>query len=92
MDTLAKLHLLNVEEIGLAKFGPMEAYYPRQLHSLVKVSRAQALVINASEGELPYLERMVTWFRQNMIEHQLCLVHGDYKVRVTGFLPWTFIV
>ncbi|CAJ0838076.1 14606_t:CDS:2, partial [Entrophospora sp. SA101] len=68
-----------------------------QVRSLLKVSKAQAAVIDEDGNEvgaLPGLDEMIKWFKNNEIPDEATILHGDFKVfhptesRVIGILDW----
>jgi len=76
MHTLAALHRVNADEVGLSDFGPTSNYYVRQLRRLQAVSQTQA-------ESAPPIERLadaITWFGTHLPEPELSIIHGDYKI------------
>jgi aminoglycoside phosphotransferase (APT) family kinase protein len=101
VDTLARLHAVDVDALGLSDYGRKGNFYPRQIHSLTKVSKAQAAVSDPNGkqvGQLPRLNDLLNWFSNHMIRDETTLMHGDYKIdnlvfhptecRVLGILDW----
>ncbi|PWN46592.1 APH-domain-containing protein, partial [Violaceomyces palustris] len=100
--TLAALHRINPEAIGLKGYGGNKDFYPRQLKSLGRLSQAQAAVKDQESGEpvgpIPEFEKIVEWFRRNIPKDENTIVHGDYKIdniifhptepRVIAILDW----
>ncbi|CAG8626139.1 10144_t:CDS:2 [Cetraspora pellucida] len=95
--TLVKLHSVDYKSIGLENYGNPSGFYSRQIHSLFKVSEAQAATIddkNNKVGSLPRLNDMIQWFKNNEISDDTSIIHGDFKVfhptesRVIGILDW----
>lgn len=74
-DTLAKMHNVNVEAVGLGDFGKQGNYFERQIGRWTKQYRA-------SETEvLPTMEKLIEWLPENMpknLENTIC--HGDYRL------------
>lgn len=103
IETLAALHRINPAAIGLGDYGKNTGFYPRQMKSLAKVSSIQAKVEQKDRpgetvGELPAIEKFLTWFTNHMPADENTIVHGDYKIdnlifhptepRVIGILDW----
>ena len=101
MDTLADLHSLDYNVVGLKDYGPTSGYYTRQLNRLYEISKIQGAVKGSNNdpvGDLYELEDMMTWLRQHVVKDEGCLMHGDYKTdnivfhpllpKVIGVLDW----
>ncbi|CAN0877371.1 Probable acyl-CoA dehydrogenase IBR3 [Linum grandiflorum] len=98
---LAALHSVDVDAIGLKKYGRLDNYCKRQVERWAKQYMA-----STGEGKSPRYERMlelVDWLRQHIpTEDSLGtaggLVHGDFRIdnlvfhpfedRVIGILDW----
>jgi len=91
---LAALHLVDVEEVGLADFGRPGSYFARQVSRWSKQ-------YEASETEsIPDMDRLTRWLEERMPEDdgRVALVHGDYRIdnmiyapdgpRILGILDW----
>ncbi|KAG6815606.1 hypothetical protein H0H87_012986 [Tephrocybe sp. NHM501043] len=92
--TLANLHSISPDAIGLLKFGPSTDYFPRQIKSLSRVSSAQAAVEDIENGKpignLPFFDDLVGWYQKNLPNEKktgLRIVHGDYKLDNLIFHP-----
>ncbi|KAG6840751.1 hypothetical protein C0991_004601 [Blastosporella zonata] len=92
--TLAALHSIPPDTIGLSKFGPSTDYFPRQIKSLSRVSSAQAAVEDIESGKaignLPFFDELVGWYQKNLPDEKktgLRIVHGDYKLDNLVFHP-----
>lgn len=102
IDTLAALHRVDPNAVGLADYGKPNGFYTRQMKSLGKVSAVQAQVTDKHTGEqvgpLPRGQEFLAWFAHNMPADETRIVHGDYKIdnlifhptqpRVIGILDW----
>nr|CAG8448830.1 16018_t:CDS:2 [Entrophospora candida] len=97
VNTLAKLHSVDYKAIGLGDYGKSSEFYSRQVRSLLKVSKAQAAVVDEDGNEvgaLPGLDEMIKWFKNNEIPDEATILHGDFKVfhptesHVIGILDW----
>ncbi|WP_049927854.1 phosphotransferase family protein [Halopiger goleimassiliensis] len=89
VDTLAKIHRLDYEEIGLGEFGRPEGYTQRQVDRWGK-QLSWAFEVTEDEREVPDLHEVGDWLRENVPEdHPHTLVHGDYKLDNVMFAPGT---
>jgi aminoglycoside phosphotransferase (APT) family kinase protein len=92
METLAELHLLNVETIGLADLGRHHGYFERQLRRWHTQWHA------AKSRELPAAEAAHERLAASIPDQQrTSVVHGDYRIdnvrvdtggRVLAVLDW----
>tara|TARA_R110002110_G_scaffold406421_1_gene626428 strand:+ start:250578 stop:251597 length:1020 start_codon:yes stop_codon:yes gene_type:complete len=74
--TMAALHNVDVNAVGLSDYGRPGNYFERQVSRWTKQYRA-------SETEhVPAMERLLTWLPANMPEDDgtVSLVHGDYRL------------
>ncbi|PHP66450.1 phosphotransferase family protein [Zhengella mangrovi] len=74
--TLAALHSVDVEAVGLGDFGKPGSYFERQLSRWTKQYRA-------SETEtLPDMDALIAWLEANSPpdDGTVSLVHGDYRL------------
>ncbi|THE65401.1 phosphotransferase family protein [Salinadaptatus halalkaliphilus] len=89
VDTLAKIHRLDYEEIGLGEFGKPEGYTQRQVDRWGK-QLSWAFEVTEDEREVPVLHEVGDWLRDNVPEeHPHTLVHGDYKLDNVMYGPGT---
>ena len=102
VETLAKLHRVDYETIGLSTFGKPTGYYNRQLKTFTAITNQQAAVIDADTkepvGPIPHVEEMIQMLRDNQPADRTSIVHGDFKLdnlmfhptepRVIGILDW----
>lgn len=82
-NTLAALHNVDVDAVGLSDFGRPGNYFERQLSRWSKQYRA-------SETELiDDMETLMTWLAARMPEDDgtVTLVHGDYRLDNMMFHP-----
>ncbi|WP_169567754.1 phosphotransferase [Sneathiella limimaris] len=74
-DTLAKMHNVDIDAVGLGDFGKKGNYFERQIGRWTKQYRA-------SETEtIPTMEKLIEWLPENMptkLENTIC--HGDYRL------------
>ncbi len=73
IDTLAELHALEPDEIGLGELGKRDSYVGRQLHRWYSSW-------NASKGEeMPDVDRLHDFLVERLPEQtKVSVVHGDY--------------
>lgn len=87
VDTLAKIHHINVERVGLEEFGDPDDYTARQVDQLT----AQLEWATDRTGErrsIPVLHEVADWLADNAPEtRHHALVHGDYKPDNLLFAP-----
>lgn len=82
-QTLAALHNVDVDPVGLADYGKPGNYFERQLGRWTKQYRA-------SETEtVADMERLLQWLPANMPadDGSISLVHGDYRLDNMMFHP-----
>ena len=101
IDVLGALHSVDYKSIGLADYGPSCDYYPRQLKTLLRISKIQGSVKDdngVEVGDLPYLNENMKWLFANLPQDEIAIVHGDYKndnivfhsrgSKILGLLDW----
>ena len=73
---LAALHDVNIDEIGLADYGPSGHYLERQVGRWSKQYRA------SETKKLPAMDRLIDIIKEQMPvdDGQRTLVHGDYRI------------
>ncbi|MCC6926593.1 phosphotransferase family protein [Novosphingobium sp.] len=93
IDTLAQLHNVDVEAVGLSDFGKPGNYFGRQVDRWTKQYKL-------SETEhMPDMERLIEWLPATLPEQtRISVVHGDYRIdnmiwakdepRVLAVLDW----
>lgn len=99
VDTLTKIHHVDVDRVGLADFGDPEDYAAKQVERF-REQLDWAQERTAASREVPVLREVGDWLAANAPEttHHT-LVHGDYKPdnvmfapgsppRVAGVLDW----
>jgi aminoglycoside phosphotransferase (APT) family kinase protein len=94
IQALAALGSISPSTVGLSNFGPSTNYFPRQIKSLSRVSKAQAAAIDIESGKptgsIPFFHEMIAWYQENLPDEKkfgLRIVHGDYKLDNLIFHP-----
>jgi aminoglycoside phosphotransferase (APT) family kinase protein len=93
VDTLAALHMIDHEAIGLADFGASGNYVARQVQRWTKQYRA------AQTDDIPEVEKLIEWLPSTLPEQAgRGIIHGDYRIdnviyaqnssRIIGVLDW----
>lgn len=82
VETLAQLHMLDPDEIGLGDFGKRGNYFARQIARWTKQYRA-------SETQyIPEIEKLIEWLPKTLPEQErVSIVHGDYRLDNMIFHP-----
>jgi len=82
-QTMAALHNVNVEAVGLGDFGRPGNYFERQLSRWSKQYRA------SETQRIEAMETLMTWLEANMPadDGAVSLVHGDYRLDNMMFHP-----
>lgn len=89
VDTLATVHEVDVEAVGLGEFGRPAGYTRRQVDRWEK-QLDWAFEVTADEREVPELDRVGDWLDDHCPEeHDHALVHGDYKLDNVLYAPGT---
>ncbi|MDX8440816.1 phosphotransferase family protein [Mesorhizobium australafricanum] len=81
--TLAALHDVDVDTVGLSDFGKLGSYFERQLSRWTSQYRA-------SETEtIADMDRLIAWLETHMPadDGRVSLVHGDYRLDNMMFAP-----
>ncbi|MEQ5871553.1 phosphotransferase family protein [Sagittula sp. NFXS13] len=92
-QTLAQLHRVDWNAVGLAEFGRSDGYYARQVKRWSRQWEATCSEAN------PRIEELTAWFRANIpAENKTTIVHGDYRIgnlmydpataHIRGVLDW----
>lgn len=91
--TLAAIHDVDIDAVGLGGFGRRDGYLERQLKRWSEQWRLSAV------ADDPVMERLIAWLQANMPqEEQTRLTHGDFRIgnlifdpvepRVAAVLDW----
>lgn len=81
--TLAALHSVDVETVGLADFGKPGSYFERQLSRWASQYRA------SETGTIADMDRLIPWLERRLPpdDGKISLVHGDYRIDNMMFAP-----
>lgn len=103
ISTLAWLHSLDPDALGLTSFGKKTNFYTRHCNTFSRVEAQQAQVIDIHTGQPlgrahPHFDEIVSFIRANVPSERYSIVHGDYKFdnvilhptepRVIAILDW----
>jgi aminoglycoside phosphotransferase (APT) family kinase protein len=89
VDTLAAIHTVDYESVGLGDFGQPEGFTERQVERWTGQFE-WAFQETTAEREVPAIETVGEWLAANAPEeHAHTLVHGDYKLDNVLFAPGT---
>ncbi|MEO1291382.1 MAG: phosphotransferase family protein [Pseudomonadota bacterium] len=74
--TLAALHSVDPQSVGLGDFGKAGNYYARQLSRWSQQYRA------SETAEIPAMNKLMAWLETNLPEDdgRVSIVHGDYRL------------
>ena len=89
VDSLAEIHSVEYEAVGLGDFGRPEGFTDRQVDRWQQ-QLGWAFEVTRSEREIPELDSIGEWLQANVpTDHEHTLVHGDYKLDNVLFEPGT---
>lgn len=75
IDTLAQLHSIDVEAVGLSSFGKPGNYFKRQVDRWTKQYRL------SETDRLETIERLIEWLPATCPEQtRTAIVHGDFRI------------
>lgn len=82
-QTLAAIHMVDIEAVGLSDYGPPGNYFARQVGRWSKQYRA------SETGTVPEMEELIDWLQANTPDDdgRRTLVHGDYRLDNMLFAP-----
>ena len=74
-DTLAALHAIDYEAVGLGDYGKPGNYFERQVGRWSKQYKA------SQTDDLPEMERLIEWLPRTVPEQtRTSIVHGDFRI------------
>ena len=82
VDTLAALHAIDYEAVGLGDYGKPGNYFERQVARWTKQYRA------SETDALPEVEKLIAWLPRTVPpQTRTAIVHGDYRIDNMIFAP-----
>lgn len=82
VDTLAALHAVDYEAVGLGDYGKPGNYFARQVERWTRQYRA------SETDALPEMERLIEWLPRTVPpQTRTSIVHGDYRIDNMIFAP-----
>ena len=82
VDTLAQLHAIDIDAVGLADFGRPGNYVARQTDRWTRQYRA------AQTEDIPEVERLIDWLPRTVPQQsRTAIIHGDYRIDNVIFAP-----
>jgi len=82
IDTLAALHTLDPQALGLADFGRPGNYFARQVERWTRQYRS------AQTEEIAEAERLIEWLPATLpAQDRTSIIHGDYRIDNLIFAP-----
>jgi aminoglycoside phosphotransferase (APT) family kinase protein len=92
-ETMAKLHQVNWQQVGLADYGKTGNYFERQIGRWTKQWHL------SKTRDIPAIDRLIEWLPRNMPSDDTTTIsHGDFRIgnlmfhptepRVVGVLDW----
>jgi len=85
VETLAKIHNVDYQKVGLEGFGKSGGYFQRQVKTLTKVSAAQEAVDNVPK--IPKFQELGQRLVHDQPRDLVSICHGDYKMDNVIFHP-----
>ncbi|WP_420587516.1 phosphotransferase family protein [Ruegeria sp.] len=81
--TMAKMHAVRPEEVGLSDFGKPGNYFARQ------IARWSSQYEGSTGPRIPELDALIEWLPQNMPEDDgaVSIAHGDFRLGNMMFHP-----
>jgi aminoglycoside phosphotransferase (APT) family kinase protein len=84
VDTLAKLHSIDPDSIGLRSYGKRKDFYQRHCNTFSRIEAQQAVVKDKDTGKPlgrahENYDQLVNFVRKNAPGDRNTIVHGDYK-------------
>lgn len=84
IETLAWLHSLDPDEIGLQGYGKKTGFYARHCNTFSRIEAQQAMVKDAKTGKAlgrahENFDEITEYVRKNLPQDRYAIVHGDFK-------------
>ena len=74
-DTIAKLHNVDFNKVGLSDYGKHEEYMSRQIHRWTKQYK------DSETQDIPEMNNLIEWLPKNLPDEQdTTIVHGDFRL------------
>ncbi len=87
IDTLAAIHTVDYEAVGLGDFGRPDGFLERQIERWGRQFE-WAHETTRSVREVPHVDEIESWLEANVPNsHERALVHGDYKLDNVMYAP-----
>jgi aminoglycoside phosphotransferase (APT) family kinase protein len=82
VDTLAALHAIDPQAVGLGDFGPPGNYFERQVQRWTKQYRA------SQTDDIAEVERLIDWLPRTLPpQTRIAIIHGDYRIDNLIYAP-----
>lgn len=89
LDSLAEIHTVDYDAVGLGEFGHPDGFLERQL-GVWHRQHDWAAEVTATEREIPVFADVGEWLDEHCPQHHpQTLMHGDYKLDNVLFAPGT---
>ncbi len=84
IETLAWLHSIDPDSIGLQGYGKKTGFYQRHCNTFARIEAQQAAVKDLKTGKPlgrahENFDELIDFVRRNMRSDRYAIVHGDYK-------------
>jgi aminoglycoside phosphotransferase (APT) family kinase protein len=82
IDTMAALHAIDHQAVGLGDFGPPGNYVERQVQRWTKQYRA------SQTDDIPEVDRLIDWLPRTLpAQTRTSIIHGDYRIDNLIYAP-----
>ncbi|GGE13490.1 aminoglycoside phosphotransferase [Polymorphobacter glacialis] len=82
-QTIADLHMIDVDKAGLTDFGKPGNYFARQI-----ARWSRQYIEDPDAGRVPSMDKLVEWLPNNIpVGDEISVVHGDYRCDNMIFHP-----
>jgi aminoglycoside phosphotransferase (APT) family kinase protein len=84
VETLAWLHSIDPDTIGLEGYGKKHGFYARHCNTFSRIEAQQAVVKDAKTGKAlgrahEKYDEVMEYIRANLPGERFSIVHGDFK-------------